>query len=183
MLNFIKELLNCTEDQLQLELFNLLINPIRTPYELAWHRDAIPLETTEQLEAELLKIPHFGCQWNTALYEDDCLIVVPGSHHRPRTNEERKMIDENLNCVLPNQLIVRLKPGETVFYNNNILHRAVYQLDTIKKRRTLHACIGLTVGGAKRAGNLFQHGLEWMKNEVEMKKILLPRLSYIFFSC
>ena len=178
MLNFVKSLLNCTEDQLQLELFNLLIKPIKTTYEIAWHRDAIPLETPDELEAELLKINHFGCQWNTALYEDDCLIVIPGSHHRPRTAEERKMIDENLNCVLPDQLVVNLKPGQTVFYNNNILHRGVYPLDTEKKRRTLHACIGLTIGGAKRADNILQHGLEWMKNEEEMKKSLIPR----FFS-
>lgn len=167
--------MNCKEDELQLELFNLLINPNKTKYEIAWHRDAIPLETPEALEAELLKINHYGCQWNTALYDDSSLIVVPGSHSRPRTPEERKMIFENLNCVLPNQLVVHLKPGQTVFYNNNILHRAVYPLDSERKRRTLHACIGQTVGGSKRADNIFQHGLDWLKNEAEMHKVLPAR--------
>jgi len=169
--------MNCKEEELQLELFNLLINPSKTKYEIAWHRDAIPLETPEALEAELLKINHYGCQWNTALYDDASLIVVPGSHSRPRTPEERKMIFENLNCVLPDQLVVKLKPGQTVFYNNNILHRAVYPLDSEKKRRTLHACIGMTKGGTKRADNIFQHGLDWLKNETEMHKVLPARYS------
>lgn len=51
--------------------------------------------------------------------------------------------------------------GETVFYNNNILHCATY--DPTQKRATLHACIGDTRGGATRARNILQHGLLWMK--------------------
>ncbi len=53
---------------LLLELFNLLINPIHTDYEISWHRDAIISQTPEEEEKEKLSIPPFGIQWNTALY-------------------------------------------------------------------------------------------------------------------
>jgi len=51
--------------------------------------------------------------------------------------------------------------GETVFYNNNILHCASYSPN--RPRATLHACMGDTRGGSARARNILQHGLEWMK--------------------
>lgn len=53
--------------------------------------------------------------------------------------------------------------GETVFYNNNILHCATY--DSSKPRATLHACMGDAKGGVTRARNILQHGLHWMKDE------------------
>ena len=53
--------------------------------------------------------------------------------------------------------------GETVFYNNNILHCASYSPN--RPRATLHACMGDTRGGSARACNILQHGLEWMKGE------------------
>ena len=53
--------------------------------------------------------------------------------------------------------------GETVFYNNNILHCATYS--TQRPRATLHACIGDARGGSARAQNILQHGLEWMKED------------------
>lgn len=146
------------------ELFNLLINPLHSDYELTWHRDAIPPETSDAVEAEKLKIPHYGTQWNTALYDESCLFVVPGSHNRIRTAEERRITEHDaLSQAMPDAIRVELKAGQTVFYNNNILHRAMYSKDS--KRATLHACIGTTVGGHHRAENIFQHGLEWMREE------------------
>jgi hypothetical protein len=58
---------------------------------------------------------------------------------------------------------VKIAAGETVFYNNNILHCATY--NSKKKRATLHACMGNSKGGPSRAKNILQHGLEWMKGE------------------
>jgi len=52
--------------------------------------------------------------------------------------------------------------GDTVFYNNNILHCGVYTHSI--KRATLHASMGDTRGGAARARNVLQHGLSWMKD-------------------
>jgi len=59
--------------------------------------------------------------------------------------------------------LTRAVAGETVFYNNNILHCASYSPN--RPRATLHACIGDTRGGSTRARNILQHGLEWMKEE------------------
>ena len=53
--------------------------------------------------------------------------------------------------------------GETVFYNNNILHCATYS--THRPRATLHACMGDARGGSARARNILQHDLEWMKED------------------
>jgi hypothetical protein len=49
-----------------------------------------PEATAEEELPELLK-PYYAAQWNAALYDDDCLFVVPGSHRRPRTKEERQV--------------------------------------------------------------------------------------------
>jgi hypothetical protein len=49
----------------RVELFNLLINPQESDFDLTWHRDAIPAETPETEEKEKLAIPHYGTQWNT----------------------------------------------------------------------------------------------------------------------
>lgn len=48
-----------------LELFNLLINPNDSDFDLTWHRDSVPAETPEDKEKEFLTIPHYGTQWNT----------------------------------------------------------------------------------------------------------------------
>ncbi|KAL1915234.1 uncharacterized protein VTP21DRAFT_7510 [Calcarisporiella thermophila] len=163
LLGAVCDILGVKEEELQLELFNLLINPRESDYQLTWHRDAIPIDATEEEEREKLKIPHYGTQWNTALYDDDALIVVPGSHLRVRTPEERDTMISDGYAPLPGEKVVKLKAGQTVFYNNNILHRARY---SCKQRRvTLHACMGCTVGGAHRAQNILQHGLSWMREE------------------
>lgn len=47
------------------ELFNLLINPQDSDFDLTWHRDAVPAETPADQEEDKLKIPHYGTQWNT----------------------------------------------------------------------------------------------------------------------
>ncbi|RUS35264.1 hypothetical protein BC938DRAFT_473429 [Jimgerdemannia flammicorona] len=164
LMHAVCEILNVKENELQLELFNLLINPLESDYELTWHRDAISPETSDAEEIERLKIPHYGTQWNTALYDESCLLVVPRSHNRVRTAEERRITEHDpLSQQMPGQLRVHLCAGQTVFYNNNILHRAAYSKDS--KRATLHACIGTTTGGHHRAENIFQHGLEWMREE------------------
>jgi len=64
---------------------------------------------------------------------------------------------------MPDAIWVTLRSGETVFYNNNILHCASYSPNI--PRATLHACMGDTRGGSARARNILQHDLEWMKEE------------------
>ena len=140
-----------------MELFNLLVRPTKD-FELRWHRDDVPPEATSEEEMERLAKPGWHAQWNMALYDDASLIVVPGTHARARTGEERNAAPFEAN--MPGQLIVELGPGDAVFYNNNILHRGKY--DPRKERATLHGGMGHVKGGAERARNVLQHGREWI---------------------
>ncbi|KAF3088825.1 hypothetical protein TWF594_005184 [Orbilia oligospora] len=146
-------------ENLQLELFNLLINPHTTPFSLPYHRDTIPAATLPEEEAKLLTRPRTGTQYNLALYDDACLIVVPGSHKRPKTDEEITTLKENEKAPLKDEIRVVLKPNQAVFYENDILHRAEY--DT-KKRVTLHGSLGKE-GQVERARMVLQHGVEYLK--------------------
>ncbi|KDQ10252.1 hypothetical protein BOTBODRAFT_190580 [Botryobasidium botryosum FD-172 SS1] len=168
-------LLGCEEGDLQMELFNLLINPETHAFALRWHRDDVREDATEDEERAALAITHYGVQWNTALYEGACLFIVPGTHHTPRTPAQRALSsspDPPSNPLdMPGAIQVILHEqntpsplvpaGETVFYNNNILHCATYT--PTSQRATLHACIGdATRSGASRARNILQHDLAWM---------------------
>lgn len=154
----VTELLQCSTDDLVMELYNLLVRPDH-PFALRWHRDDIPPEATAEEETARLDHPAWHAQWNLALYDDASLIVVPGTHARPRTDAERSAGEYEDN--MPGQLVVQLKAGDAVFYNNNILHRGVY--DSGKDRATLHGSMGHVKGGKDRARNVLQHGCgEWV---------------------
>ncbi|EIW77937.1 hypothetical protein CONPUDRAFT_84215 [Coniophora puteana RWD-64-598 SS2] len=162
-----RTLLGCTEDRLQMELFNLLIDPQSHDFALRWHRDDVKADATREQEEAALALWTHGVQWNTALHEDSCLYVVPGSHKTPRTDGQRACsikpeAPEN-PLDMPESIQVTLKEGETVFYNSNILHCGAYTAQ--KPRATLHACVGDTVGGSTRARNVLQHGMEWMEGD------------------
>ncbi|KAL8952403.1 MAG: hypothetical protein Q9222_001680 [Ikaeria aurantiellina] len=154
IIHTVTQLLDCEEEDLNMELYNLLIRPTRD-FELRWHRDDIGPDATAEEEERRLKEPSWHAQWNLALYDDDSLTVVPGSHRRPRTVEERKA--DAYEKEMPGQLVVRLKAGDVVFYDNNILHRGVY--DSGKERATLHGSMGHTGGGKARARNVLQNGV------------------------
>ncbi|EKM51240.1 uncharacterized protein PHACADRAFT_263276 [Phanerochaete carnosa HHB-10118-sp] len=167
LLQTVCELMGCGKDELQMELFNMLINPERADFALRWHRDDIHESATADEEREALAKWQYGVQWNAALLGDTCLFVVPDSHTMPRTPEQRthsSTLDPPKDPMdMPGAIRVTLKPGETVFYNSNILHCATYTHTT--PRLTLHACIGCTRGGSTRARNILQHGLAWMEDE------------------
>ncbi|KAM5541644.1 hypothetical protein V8D89_004834 [Ganoderma adspersum] len=176
LVNVVCELMVCGEEDLQMELFNLLINPTSHSFALRWHRDDVREKATEDEEREALGVWHHGVQWNTALRKDTCLYIVPGSHNVPRTPAQRALsstLDAPVNPLdMPGAIRVTLQPGETVFYNNNILHCATY--DEHEERITLHACMGEVRGGPSRARNILQHGLGWMK-EARFKETLDER--------
>lgn len=153
-----KELLQCTDDDLVMELFNLLVRP-DTEFALRWHRDDIPATATAEEELARLGQPAWSAQWNLALYDDASLVVVPGSHVRARTETERSA--DPFEREMPGQLVVELKAGDVVFYNNNILHTGRYTAQ--KERMTLHGSAGHVAGSALRARNVLQHGLrDWI---------------------
>lgn len=154
-----KELLQCEDEELIMELFNLLVRPDRD-FALRWHRDDISAEATAEEEMERLARPAWHAQWNLALYDDASLIVVPESHCRARTGEERSA--GPWEGSIGGMEVVRLKAGDVVFYNNNILHTGRY--DSSVERMTLHGSVGHMKGSALRARNVLQHGLkDWVE--------------------
>ncbi|KAI1387831.1 uncharacterized protein F4822DRAFT_293533 [Hypoxylon trugodes] len=153
-----KELLGpCSDDELVMELYNLLVRPTDgSNFELRWHRDDISADASADEELKRLREPAWHAQWNMALCDgDESLIVVPGSHKRARTERERAADPFDPN--MPEQLIVRLDAGDVVFYNNNILHRGRY--DGSRERLSLHGSVGHVAGGRLRARNVLQHGV------------------------
>ncbi|KAF8915054.1 hypothetical protein CPB85DRAFT_1375230 [Mucidula mucida] len=179
----VKDLLQCRDEDLQMELFNLLINPTSHDFALRWHRDDVKGDATLDEEEKALTLWHHGMA-RRALYDDSCLYVVPGTHKVTRTPEQRSLsttMDAPGNPLdMPGAIAVALKPGETVFYNSNILHVGTYSAK--HKRATLHASMGDARGGSVRARNVLQHGLNWMKEEpfrntlTEKGKTMLDRL-------
>jgi hypothetical protein len=157
LLKYVSVLIGCEHDDLTMELYNMLVRPDK-PFELRWHRDDIPASATPREELERLNQPGWHAQWNLALYDDASLVLIPGSHRRARTEMERNA--EPYEPHLPDQITVHLKAGEVAFYNNNILHRGVY--DCTKERMTLHGSIGTKAAGKQRARNVLQHGVgDW----------------------
>lgn len=170
------------DEKLAMELFNLLVAPETKDFQLRWHRDDIPESVSEEEELKLLqsKSPQgrqSHAQYNLALCEDTSLIVIPGSHRRVRTEVERNA--DPYEPVLPEQLVVRLQPGDAVFYDSNILHRGVYKAkpETGEETRlTLHGSVGVKENSAEvdggdkskrvRATAVLQHGVgEWVRRE------------------
>ena len=166
LINPTKELLQCSDDELVMELFNLLVRPDRD-FELRWHRDDISEKASAQEELERLGKPAWHTQWNLALYEDSSLIVIPGSHLRARTDKERAA--DPFENDLPGELHVQMHPGDVVFYNNNILHRGKY--DCAKERMTLHGSVGHVKGEALRSRNVLQHGLRDWIDQCDFSKV------------
>lgn len=158
LLDIAGDILQTSHDGLSMELFNMLINPL-TDFDLDWHRDYIRPEATKEEEAEqLLQDPYAGTQFNLALTEDKCLIVIPGSHKRVRNDEEReKTTNESRKEHILGEIFVELHPGDIVFYNSNILHRATYSAKNL--RLTLHGSYGHVDHGQTRAKGVLQHGV------------------------
>lgn len=162
ILNIAGDILQTDKNGLTMELFNMLINPL-SDFALDWHRDYIKPEVSEEEEAEqLLQDPYAGTQFNLPLTEDKCLIVIPKSHNRIRTPEEReKTSNDNRTEYIEGQITVDLNPGDIVFYNSNILHRASYSSKST--RLTLHGSYGHVDHGQTRAKGVLQHGVaEWL---------------------
>lgn len=186
-------LIGAEANEMQMELFNLLINPDSHRFALGWHRDDVRPDVSQAEEEARLQTPTYGVQFNTALYDDDCLFIVPATHRRLRTaaevsannakppaatqigpsqsESEQQQTDfapdgSWVGVDPPNTLRVKLKPGQTAFYSQRILHRASYLPSA--KRATLHGCFGdASQGGngpAERARNVLQHGVEWMRD-------------------
>jgi len=112
-------------------------------YHLGWHRDVIQIPQDEI--KDYLYSPqwfHNNVQVNMALTEDRCLWAVPGSHARPNSPEENAAFDQSKHYAphganMPGAIEVLLKPGEAIFYNNNIIHNGLCERIE-NPRRTIH---------------------------------------------
>ena len=173
ILKVVRQILEIPEDSREaaqedpvMELFNLLVRPDDHPegkgFQLRWHRDDIPWTASPPEEESGLNLdpvtkekkPYLHTQYNLPLFDgDDSLILIPGSHLRARTQVEREA--EPFADDLPGQIRVVLNAGDVAFYDNNILHRGVY--DPAKERLTLHGSVGHSGGSKARARNVLQH--------------------------
>jgi ectoine hydroxylase-related dioxygenase (phytanoyl-CoA dioxygenase family) len=118
--------------------YMLMCNPQKDHGPAAWHRDIHPIDQAplSALEQDLLANGPGYLQWNIALYDDDVLQVVPGSHRRPNTAAENAQLHRDNRAPLPGALQVRLKAGDGVVYTNTILHWGSQY--NAKLRRTVH---------------------------------------------
>ena len=99
-------------------------------YQQGWHRDVLQLDESDILDSWFSPAHfHNNIQINLALNDDECLWLIPGSHHRGFTENEhhffagsKKMSPvDNANTLQGKN--IHLNPGQAVFYNNNLIHR------------------------------------------------------------
>jgi hypothetical protein len=108
--------------EIRLGYLGLLTNPARTDFKLGWHRDVLHL-----------KQEHFAgpqppgtnkLRWTTALLDEANLSLVPGSHRRWGTDPENDAIAQQTSVDLEGGRLIALSAGQTVFYDEKIIHRA-----------------------------------------------------------
>ena len=116
----------------------VMCSPIRDYGYTDWHRDIDAMEQTplDGLQMDLVANAPGYVQWNIALYDDDVLWIVPGSHRRSDTEEQKRQLLADPCVPLPGSVQVKLKAGDGVVYPNIIMHwGSIYGS---KLRRTIH---------------------------------------------
>ena len=116
----------------------VMCSPIRDYGYTDWHRDIDAMEQTplDGLQMDLVANAPGYVQWNIALYNDDVLWIVPGSHRRSDTEEQKRQLLADPCVPLPGSVQVKLKAGDGVVYPNIIMHwGSIYGS---KLRRTIH---------------------------------------------
>lgn len=122
---------------------SILAANVGTSYSLGWHRDIIQIPQNE-IEDWLFSEERFhnSVQINLPLVEENSLWIVPGSHNRANTPEEDAAFQGSkhyapIGVEMPGGVAVKLRAGQAVLYNNNLIHRGY--TETMKvPRRTLH---------------------------------------------
>lgn len=127
----------------------VLIEPVSVPYCMPWHQDLRHLAASSLafLTPDAKRDPDLFNQINFALYQDDSLWVVPGSHARDDTAEERAAFPEGdptapsfenqsneereRTCLaycrrMPGAVNVHLDPGDVCVYRGTIWHMGNY---------------------------------------------------------
>ena len=161
--------------RLRYHLCTLLVSPERKPYHINWHRDStrdgeVP---RERLIAKLKS----GVQLNGALYDDDTLTIVPGSHRREITDVERHILQNSPKAEMPNQMAVQLKAGDIVFYNSSLLHKGDNRSGAI--RQTLHYALVVAPPEGRPRNPESPTGQEWL-NDPAFFESLNSRIKPLF---
>ena len=98
-------------------------------YQCGWHRDFGAEERDGSYEVEMEILSRYRknlLKWHTALVDDPCLWIVPGSQRRYRTDHEREVLINNKGVGdIPGAKQIKLKRGQTIFWNGNTIHRGV----------------------------------------------------------
>jgi hypothetical protein len=127
----------------------VLIEPVEVPYCMPWHQDLRHLAASSLpfLTPDAKRDPDLFNQINCALYQDDSLWVVPGSHDRDDTAEERAAFpdgeptapsfqtesneERERMCLaycrrMPGAVRVHLDPGDLCVYRGTLWHMGNY---------------------------------------------------------
>lgn len=109
-------------------------------YDTGWHRDLGPAkDNTYDEEMALLSRPMIGLRYQVALVDDPCLWLVPGSHRRYRTEEERQALAFDGKRDISTQVNVPLKRGEMLLWSGYTVHRG-------RKPPDLEQRLSMTIG-------------------------------------
>ena len=116
----------------------MMCSPVKDHGPAMWHRDIHPFDTAplQGYAEDILENGPRYIQWNIALYDDDVLWVVPGSHVRFATEDEQAQLNTDRTVPLPNAVQTHLKAGDGVVYITPIFHWGSNY--STRLRRTLH---------------------------------------------
>lgn len=122
----------------ELRLGYVHLRNARDTYDTGWHRDVggTNRDLGHDDELALLNKPHNSFRWQLALMDDPCLWLVPGSHKRYRTEEERHALVTDKHVELSGMKNVVLKRGQTLFWDGNTIHRGIMP-SSLKERLVL----------------------------------------------
>ena len=109
----------------------IFTNPEDDDYGFGWHRDfgQKNRDGTEEEELAILNEPMTSLKWHLALADDSCLMIVPGSQKRYRTEHERESLLNNRHEDIPGQMRIELKAGQTAFWSGHTIHRGIMKKD------------------------------------------------------
>jgi hypothetical protein len=85
-------------------------------YPISWD-----LPPVEQIGALARTMEHL--QVRAAVSRDESLALLPGTHAAPPSAEDAAQLRANPTADMPGMVRVRLAPGDTLFWNTNVLHR------------------------------------------------------------
>jgi ectoine hydroxylase-related dioxygenase (phytanoyl-CoA dioxygenase family) len=156
---------------LRLSLVSMFVNPAKRDFAFGWHRDGLRREVPPEEEEAILARPQDSVQWNTALYDEACFLVVPGSHRRAATAEERDIQFRRPMEAMSGEMTVPLEAGQAVYYHSQLLHRNVYPAG--RRRETLHAI--LHRHPSEEALPFYYHFVRWLEAP-GVRATLPPRL-------